>query len=518
MKLRTKLPLTVAAGILLMFLAALFGLYNLNAAVAGYAVQVRAAQDHAMSADGLQIQFKTQVQEWKNTLLRGEDTKQRDKYWGAFTKLEGTIQQDASALLARLPDGAGRVALGQFVQAHAALGRDYRAGLQAFQAAGFNPAAGDHAVKGKDRAPSEQLDAAVAHMREHAQAAADAADQAARRAIIISLALMAAAAVASVGGGMWVSRGVVRQLGGDPAQAIAVARNVAAGDLCQPIVLAPGDTTSLMAHLGLMRDALNDLVGGVRENADGVATASAQIAQGNQDLSGRTEQQASALQQTAASMEQLGATVRQNTDSAQQANQLATGASQIAMQGGDVVDEVVQTMRGINDSARKIADIIGVIDGIAFQTNILALNAAVEAARAGEQGRGFAVVASEVRSLAGRSAEAAREIKALIANSVERVDQGTTLVDRAGATMQEVVASIRRVSDLVGEISSATTEQGTGMAQVGQAVGQMDQATQQNAALVEQTAAAAESLHAQAQQLVRSVAAFKLKPRSALAA
>ena len=493
MKLRTKLPLTVAAGILLMFLAALFGLYNLNAAVAGYAVQVRAAQDHAMSADGLQIQFKTQVQEWKNTLLRGEDTKQRDKYWGAFTKLEGTIQQDASALLARLPDGAGRVALGQFVQAHAALGRDYRAGLQAFQAAGFNPAAGDHAVKGKDRAPSEQLDAAVAHMREHAQAAADAADQAARRAIIISLALMAAAAV-------------------------AVARNVAAGDLCQPIVLAPGDTTSLMAHLGLMRDALNDLVGGVRENADGVATASAQIAQGNQDLSGRTEQQASALQQTAASMEQLGATVRQNTDSAQQANQLATGASQIAMQGGDVVDEVVQTMRGINDSARKIADIIGVIDGIAFQTNILALNAAVEAARAGEQGRGFAVVASEVRSLAGRSAEAAREIKALIANSVERVDQGTTLVDRAGATMQEVVASIRRVSDLVGEISSATTEQGTGMAQVGQAVGQMDQATQQNAALVEQTAAAAESLHAQAQQLVRSVAAFKLKPRSALAA
>jgi methyl-accepting chemotaxis protein len=241
-----------------------------------------------------------------------------------------------------------------------------------------------------------------------------------------------------------------------------------------------------------------------------VATASAQIAQGNQDLSSRTEEQASALQQTAATMEQLGTTVRSNADSAKQANQLALGASAVAAQGGDVVGKVVTTMQGINDSSRKIGDIIGVIDGIAFQTNILALNAAVEAARAGEQGRGFAVVASEVRSLAQRSAEAAKEIKALIGRSVEQVEQGTALVDQAGKTMGEIVGSIQRVSDIVAEITAASAEQSDGVQQVGDAVSQMDQATQQNAALVEESAAAAESLKGQAQQLVQAVAVFKL--------
>jgi methyl-accepting chemotaxis protein len=237
-----------------------------------------------------------------------------------------------------------------------------------------------------------------------------------------------------------------------------------------------------------------------------VATASAQIAQGNNDLSARTEQQASALEQTAASMEELSSTVRQNADNARQGNQLAQNASTVAVRGGEVVGQVVDTMKGINDASRKIADIIGVIDGIAFQTNILALNAAVEAARAGEQGRGFAVVASEVRSLAGRSAEAAKEIKGLISDSVQRVEQGTVLVDQAGTTMAEVVAAIRRVTDIMGEISAASTEQSQGVAQVGEAVTQMDQATQQNAALVEESAAAAESLKAQAQQLVQAVA------------
>ena len=240
-----------------------------------------------------------------------------------------------------------------------------------------------------------------------------------------------------------------------------------------------------------------------------MATASAEIAEGNNDLSARTEQQASALEETAASMEQLGATVKQNADSASQANQLAMSASTVAVKGGEVVSQVVQTMKGINDSSRKISDIIQVIDGIAFQTNILALNAAVEAARAGEQGRGFAVVASEVRSLAGRSAEAAKEIKSLINASVERVEQGTTLVDEAGVTMTEVVDSIRRVTDIMGEISSASKEQALGVAQVGEAVTQMDQTTQQNAALVEEMAAAS-SLKSQAQELVATVGAFKL--------
>ena len=246
-----------------------------------------------------------------------------------------------------------------------------------------------------------------------------------------------------------------------------------------------------------------------------MATASAEIASGNNELSSRTESQASALEQTAASMEQLSATVKQNADSAAQANQLAMSASTVAIKGGEVVGQVVDTMKGINASSRKISDIISVIDGIAFQTNILALNAAVEAARAGEQGRGFAVVASEVRSLAGRSAEAAKEIKILINASVERVEHGTTLVDQAGATMTEVVSSIRRATDLMGEISAASNEQSLGVSQVGEAVTQMDQVTQQNAALVEEMAAAANGLKSQAQDLVQVVALFKLNGQQA---
>ena len=310
--------------------------------------------------------------------------------------------------------------------------------------------------------------------------------------------------------GYSVIRSISRQLGGEPAQASLLAQNVADGDLTTEVRIQSGDARSLMAHLKVMQDRLTEVVGTVRQNAEGVATASAQIAQGNADLSSRTEEQASALEQTAASMEELSSTVKQNADNARQGNQLAQSASAVAVRGGEVVGQVVDTMKGINASSRKIADIISVIDGIAFQTNILALNAAVEAARAGEQGRGFAVVASEVRSLAGRSAEAAKEIKSLISDSVQRVEQGTALVDQAGATMTEVVGSIRRVSDIMGEISAASTEQSAGVSQVGEAVTQMDQATQQNAALVEESAAAAESLRAQAQQLVQVVAVFKL--------
>jgi methyl-accepting chemotaxis protein len=259
-----------------------------------------------------------------------------------------------------------------------------------------------------------------------------------------------------------------------------------------------------------MREDLAGIVGRVREGSEGVASASAEIAQGNNDLSARTESQASTLQQTSASMIELSKTVGQNADKAREANQLAMAASTVAVHGGEVVGQVVETMRGINDASKKIADIIGVIDGIAFQTNILALNAAVEAARAGEQGRGFAVVATEVRSLAGRSADAAKEIKQLIGASVERVEQGSNLVDQAGVTMGEVVNSIKRVTDLIGEISAASDEQSQGVAQVGEAVTQMDQVTQQNAALVEEMAAAASGLKSQAQELVQTVAVFKL--------
>ena len=310
--------------------------------------------------------------------------------------------------------------------------------------------------------------------------------------------------------GLGIVRGIGRQLGGEPGQAVDLARNVAQGNLSIPVVLKAGDTTSMMAQLKAMQESLTVVVHRVRQGSDSVATASIQIAQGNHDLAGRTSSQASALEETAAAMEELNATVKQNTDSARQANQLALNASAVAVQGGEVVAKVVDTMKGINDSSKRIFDIISVIDGIAFQTNILALNAAVEAARAGEQGRGFAVVASEVRLLAGRSAEAAKEIKGLISASVDRVEQGTVLVDQAGATMTEVVSSIRRATDLMGEISAASNEQSLGVSQVGEAITHMDQATQQNAALVEEMAAAASSLESQAQELVQVVAVFNL--------
>jgi methyl-accepting chemotaxis protein len=309
--------------------------------------------------------------------------------------------------------------------------------------------------------------------------------------------------------GAIVSRSL-RQLGAEPAEAAGVAQRVAQGDLALRIELKSGDTQSLMAQLNTMQDSLSRVVSNVRRGAEGVATASAEIATGNNDLSARTEQQASSLEETAASMEELGSQVKQNADSARQANQLAQDASTVAVKGGTIVDEVVATMKGINEASHKIAEIIGVIDSIAFQTNILALNAAVEAARAGEQGRGFAVVAAEVRSLAGRSAQAAKEIKSLITTSVERVDRGTTLVDQAGATMDEIVKSIRHVTDIMGEISGASNEQSIGVAQVGEAIAQMDEVTQQNAALVEEMAAAAENLKAQAQELVGAVSVFRL--------
>ncbi|WNO03449.1 methyl-accepting chemotaxis protein [Rhodoferax mekongensis] len=308
---------------------------------------------------------------------------------------------------------------------------------------------------------------------------------------------------------VFITRALLRQLGGQPAYVAQLARTIADANLASPVAVRSGDTDSVVAAMARMQESLTRIVHAVRQGADSVAIASAEIAQGNHDLSSRTEHQASALEETASSMEDLNAKVRQNALSAGHANQLALNASTVAVQGGNVVSQVVQTMKGINEASRKIEDIIQVIDGIAFQTNILALNAAVEAARAGEQGRGFAVVASEVRSLAGRSAEAAKEIKQLIGTSVQRVEQGCALVDQAGHTMTEVVAAIRKVTDIVGEISTASSDQSAGVSQIGEAVNEMDQVTQQNAALVEEMAAAASSLQSQASALVRVVAVFQ---------
>jgi len=426
----------------------------------------------------------------------------------------------------------GTLSLGKHLVAYEALvaGDDERKKLDALKKslAGYQKAQAQVLALGKDKkkqdaadisdgAASMAFDETIGALTQLTQLNFDGGKAAAAQAAQVYvqarwfvLAVLASALALGLTLALLITRHLLRQLGGEPGTAVAVARAVAEGDLSTAIQVRSGDTHSLMAWLQTMQRSLAQAVSNVRQGSDHVATASAQIASGNQDLSSRTEDQASALQQTAATMEQLGKTVHNNADNARQASQLAEGASTVAVRGGEVVGEVVQTMKGINDSSRKIADIIGVIDGIAFQTNILALNAAVEAARAGEQGRGFAVVASEVRSLAQRSAEAAKQIKGLISASVERVEHGSALVDRAGQTMQEVVASIRRVSDIVNEISTASGEQNDGVAQIGQAITQMDHSTQQNAALVEESAAAAASLRQQAEQLVQAVAVFKL--------
>ena len=354
---------------------------------------------------------------------------------------------------------------------------------------------------------AQALDADVEWQTAGAQAAKASAEATFQRMALVNIAGVVIALATGIALATVITRSITRPI----ARAVDVASAVASGDLTKRVAAQGRDEAAeLLRSLTDMMDRLSGIVGQVRNSSDSIATGSAQIATGNADLSQRTEEQAGALQQTAATMDELGTTVRHNADNAKQASQLAGSASSVATRGGDVVSRVVATMKGIGDSSKRISDIIGVIDGISFQTNILALNAAVEAARAGEQGRGFAVVAGEVRVLAKRSAEAAKEIKSLITHSVAQVDQGTTLVDEAGRTMSEIVAAISRVNDIVAEISAASEEQSSGVSQVGQAVSQMDQVTQQNAALVEESAAAAESLKQQAESLVGAVSQFRL--------
>ncbi len=507
MKLRLQLPLAFAAALLLLLVAALFGLLRLHGAVKTFEITVAHHVEQERAASNLSVDFKTQVQEWKNTLLRGHDEAQRERFWTAFQKQEAEVRQNGQALLKTLDEPAQRATLEAFLNAHQTLGQRYRSGFEAFVAAQADHRVGDKAVSGVDRAPTQLLDALG---KQIAQTAADVSAEAraqGRRALVTSLVVMGVVMALGVFGAWRFSDSITRPLG----RAVDSAQAVAAGDLSQPLLTrGQNEISELLRALESMRQALSAVVGQVREGADGVSTASAEIASGSHDLSQRTEMQASALQQTAASLEQISAATQNTADHARQADTMVRHANQLGEQGGTAVGSVVSTMEAIQDSAKRIADITGVIDGIAFQTNILALNAAVEAARAGEQGRGFAVVASEVRSLAQRSATAAREIKALVGNSVERAGEGRVRVDQAQATITQLLRAVADVSGVVGHISLATGEQQTGMAQINQAVDHLDQGTQQNAALVEESAAASESLRQQAQNLVQAVAVFKL--------
>ena len=460
-----------------------------------------------------QVDFKKQVQEWKNLLLRGADQAKFEKYRVAFNKQSDLTQADLNKLKGMLASlSVDTAPIDEALKVHNELHRKYLAALKEYDHA--NPASAhvvDALVEGVDRAPTQKMDAIVDDVLLLSKnfiattIEETAASYRASKLLLLSVVLLVVA-IGSAATFLLV-RSVTRPL----RFAVQVAETVAAGDLSSPIVVDRDDEIGqLQKALKRMAENLASTVSQIRSGSDAIATASAQIAAGNQDLSSRTEQQAGSLEETASSMEELTSTVAQNADNARQASVLAVSASQVANRGGTVVSQVVQTMASINASSKRIVDIVGVIDGIAFQTNILALNAAVEAARAGEQGRGFAVVASEVRNLAQRSAAAAKEIKALIGDSVAKVDDGARLVDEAGSTMHEIVGSVQRVADIIGEISAATLEQTAGLGQINQAIAQMDQVTQENAALVEEAAAASEAMQGQAGQLVQLVSIFKL--------
>jgi len=460
-----------------------------------------------------QVEFKIHVQEWKNLLIRGGDAKDFETYSKALETSGQAVIADLHKLEGTMKDiGLKPDAVQKAVTEHEALHKRYLEAL-----AQYNPAdplraqTVDRLVRGIDRAATEHIDDLVKVVRERGDVieADIAAGAATERKVMI--AWLVAIAVTAVGISILLGWIIIRSIAGPLREATDLAQRVANGDLTGSVQVRANDEIGrLMQSLARMNESLAGLVSQVRMGAESVTTASTQIASGNADLSARTEEQASSIEETAASIEELTSTVNQNAQNARQADELAVSASKIANRGGEVVNQVVKTMDEIQGSSKKISEIIGVIDGIAFQTNILALNAAVEAARAGDQGRGFAVVASEVRSLAQRSASAAKEIKSLITDSVSTVDSGSRLVDEAGKTMTEVVHSVKRVSEIIGEIAAATNEQSSGISQVNTAVTELDRVTQQNAALVEESAAASESLKQQALRLAQAVAVFKL--------
>ncbi|MYM26186.1 methyl-accepting chemotaxis protein [Duganella sp. FT135W] len=511
MKVGTRLSLGFGLVLVLLLLVALLGVFNmgtihakLESIVNENAVKSQMVNDMSESVHIVARVSRSVVLLSDEASIRAELEK--------VAKARG-VYNKALDQLAKMPATPKGLEIRERITAQAKITRPLND--KVFELALANKDAEATEVLMKQAGPATQawqdaMDEYAALQRENNQIAATAATDAYKQARLLMLLLSGAAIVVGVIAAVHIARGLLRQLGGEPDYAAAIAGRIAAGDLTVVVDTRSNDNHSMLHAMKMMRDALARIVSEVRVGTETIASASSEIASGNQDLSTRTEQQASSLEETASSMEELTSAVRANNDNARQANQLAQSASAVAQQGGAVVSQVVDTMGAINESSRKIVDIISVIDGIAFQTNILALNAAVEAARAGEQGRGFAVVASEVRTLAQRSASAAKEIKDLIGSSVEKVEIGSKLVEQAGHTMDEVVASVQRVTDIMAEISTAGDEQSAGIEQINQAVSEMDTVTQQNAALVEEAAAAAEAMQNQAANLERVVSVFRV--------
>ncbi|QJR15040.1 methyl-accepting chemotaxis protein [Usitatibacter palustris] len=506
--LQTKMVLIAAVGFTVSLLVSMGGLMRVYGTAQDLDRISREDSENTLAVLRAGMLFKEQVQEWKNVLLRGKNTEQMESHWAIFLDKEKQVQGEVRAALSGASIAEVRAPLERFIEAHKTVGEAYRKAFEVFKSSGRDAAAGDQAVASVDRAPMAMLDQAVKAEGDAGTKAIAAAVKSAERSYWIAIiAMIVTSIVALVCVWLYMRAAVVRPM----ASSVVAAERIAQGDLTTELHATTDDEAGqLLRALSRMTAGLAQVVSAVRTSAESVVTASNQVAAGTTDLSQRTEEQASSLEETAASMEELASTVKQNADNAKRADELAHTASKRAEKGGSEVVRVVMTMNEISESAGKISDIISVIDGIAFQTNILALNAAVEAARAGEQGRGFAVVASEVRALAQRSAQAAKEIKGLIGASLAKVDAGTKLVEDAGDTIQSLVIDVQQVSDLMRQIAEASAEQSRGVQQVNKTVTEMDKVVQQNASAVQESASAAESMRQQAGSLVRAVSVFQI--------